>query len=348
MANFKRGTGVCTANPESISSRSNPGLDEKASLHSLVHTKQHHATGAKRLSGRPALNSSSSSLQSPTCTTTFTATPDADPPAFEDEKLRGHSPHLQHHSHSSHVMSQISDWLQREKVKNAKRRSKRQESRPTIISPSSSLGFSLGGGRSDATFDQGGGCERAESDVSDSSVDFESLENILAGVRIRKDVNATPKDEKRGSYFSRRLSAKHYPPRKSSGLASSDTEYLDGDAVVPSADVILDNSKTLGYCGGEAESQLESRKRGLKEKEDWLHFKKEIVRLAHTLRLKGWRRVPLDRGGDIHVERLSGALTNAVYVVSPPAELPPTPSSRHGSTTSGASAKAPSLPASPP
>lgn len=54
-------------------------------------------------------------------------------------------------------------------------------------------------------------------------------------------------------------------------------------------------------------------------------FGKEIVRLAHTLRLKGWRQVPLEYGGEIDVERLSGALTNAVYVVSPPRVLPQTP-----------------------
>ena len=60
--------------------------------------------------------------------------------------------------------------------------------------------------------------------------------------------------------------------------------------------------------------------------EAWVTFKNEIVRLAHTLRLKGWRRVPLDGGADIEVERLSGALTNAVYVVSPPKRLPENPS----------------------
>ena len=49
----------------------------------------------------------------------------------------------------------------------------------------------------------------------------------------------------------------------------------------------------------------------------WMTFKNEIIRLAHTLRLKGWRRVPLDAGETIGVERLSGALTNAVYVVTP-------------------------------
>jgi choline kinase len=90
---------------------------------------------------------------------------------------------------------------------------------------------------------------------------------------------------------------------------------------------MLDNSKTLSYSGGSADSSTENvtlstSKRAEKEKKAWLAFKSEILRLAHTLRLKGWRRVPLERGGDIEVERLSGALTNAVYVVSPPAELP--------------------------
>lgn len=346
MANFKRDTAVLIAEPESMSPKTSPRLDGKASPHSL---KQHYATGAKRLLGKPALNASSSSLQSPTSTASFIAAPDSDPRAVEDERFRGHRPHLRHHNHqhhSSHDMSQVLDWLQREKVKKAKRKSKR-ESRPRIISSTDSLKSSPGDGRSDTTFHHEGGRERADSEASDSSVDFESLEKILASLRVGEDANATPKDEKKGSYFSRRSSAKHKLLRKSSGLASSDTDYLDGDAVVPSADVVLDNSKTLGYSGGEAESQtnlLDSRKRGLKEREAWLHFKNEIVRLAHTLRLKGWRRVPLDRGGEIDVERLSGALTNAVYVVSPPVDLPPTPSSRQGSATSHASEKAPSPP----
>ena len=58
-----------------------------------------------------------------------------------------------------------------------------------------------------------------------------------------------------------------------------------------------------------------------KERKAWVSFKNEIIRLAHTLRLKGWRRVALDSGESISVERLSGALTNAVYVVSPPDDL---------------------------
>lgn len=344
MADLKHGTANHSTEPEIISPPTSPKLDGKASQHSLVQPKQHHAAGARRLSGRPALNASSSSLQSPTITGSLAATANPDPRALEDESLRDHRPHLRHYSHqhhSNHVISQVLDWLQKEKAKKAKRRSTRQDGRSKSKTATDNVRFSLNEWRSNATSDHEGGRERAASNASDSSVDFESLEKILAGL------NATPKDEKKGSYFSRRSSSKHKLLRKSSALASSDTDYLDGEAIVPSADVVLDNSKTLGYSGGEADSQtnlLDSRKRGLKEKEAWRHFKREIVRLAHTLRLKGWRRVPLDRGGEIEVERLSGALTNAVYVVSPPADLPQGPSNRLGIETSHTSEKSPPPP----
>ncbi|OAA61646.1 choline/ethanolamine kinase [Niveomyces insectorum RCEF 264] len=120
-------------------------------------------------------------------------------------------------------------------------------------------------------------------------------------------------------------SLRQQPPIRT---ASSDTDYVDsGDVLVPSCDVTLDNTKTLKYAttpaaaaaGSDAVSV--SSRREDKERQAWMRFKNEIIRLAHTLRLKGWRRVPLDAGETISVERLSGALTNAVYVVSPPAEL---------------------------
>jgi choline kinase len=88
---------------------------------------------------------------------------------------------------------------------------------------------------------------------------------------------------------------------------------------------VLDNSKTLSYTGGNAAGEEDtaslSKRREEKERKSWLTFKNEIIRLAHTLRLKGWRRVPLDNGDIISVERLSGALTNAVYVVNPPEDM---------------------------
>ena len=87
----------------------------------------------------------------------------------------------------------------------------------------------------------------------------------------------TPKEERRGSYFSRQGPTRRRTLRRSSTVASSDTDYQDGDALVPSAEVVLDNSKTLGYGRGAAESHtdlLNSNKRSMREKDAWLRFKK--------------------------------------------------------------------------
>jgi choline kinase len=122
---------------------------------------------------------------------------------------------------------------------------------------------------------------------------------------------------------------------------------------VPSADVVLDNSMTLLYSGGEADSDPPPSASSnefstcaaaaaagtdtdadagamtrmplpppAKDGGHWLRFKSEILRLTHTLGFRGWRRVPLNAGGAIEVVRLSGALTNAVYLVSPPRRMP--------------------------
>ena len=114
--------------------------------------------------------------------------------------------------------------------------------------------------------------------------------------------------------------------RPSLVAASSDTEYFDGDAYIPSVEAVLDNTKTLGYVGGTASDKTElsrtTSSRSMKMKEDnWIMFKNDIIKLAHTLRLKGWRQVPLDGGAEVDVQRLSGALTNAVYVVTPPRKI---------------------------
>ena len=273
--------------------------------------------------------------------------------AFEDGEPAGHRSHLHRHSHqhhSSRIISQVADWLQNEKTKKATRDRKRQPHQSKDSSTLATQRPSFDDGRSD-NLDQDQDRTRTSSGASDESMDLEMLERILAGVDLNEDVKHTHKDERKGSPLFRYPSTKHKFLRKSSTGASSDTDYQDGDAVVPSAEVILDNSKTLSYGGGEAESQTsltESNKRTLKEKDAWTHFKNEIVRLAHTLRLKGWRRVPLDRGGDIDVERLSGALTNAVYVVSPPKNLPQVPSGRHGDAASSVSENFAPPPTTPP
>jgi choline kinase len=114
--------------------------------------------------------------------------------------------------------------------------------------------------------------------------------------------------------------------RRHSTAASSDTDFYDSDTFVPSCDAVLDNSKTLPYAIGTVREYDErpdmSRAASARQREAWKTFKYEIVRLAHTFKLKGWRRIPLDQSSTVDVVRLSGALTNAVYVVTPPQKLP--------------------------
>lgn len=106
---------------------------------------------------------------------------------------------------------------------------------------------------------------------------------------------------------------------------ASDVEQ-DAELLVPDVEATLDNSKAVAYANSDSLSNP-------REKENWTNFKREIVRLTHTLKLKGWKRVPIENGGDILVERLSGALTNAVYVVSPPKRMPDSSPMNESSTS---------------
>ena len=150
-----------------------------------------------------------------------------------------------------------------------------------------------------------------------SALGVDSSSNFFNGYRSGSSINAGSRRQSR---------ALRYQPSRT---ASSDTEYHDGDVLVPGCDAVLDNSKTLKYASTSVGTPLMTgrstsdgaTRREEKERQAWCKFKSEIIRLAHTLRLKGWRKVPLDAGETITVERLSGALTNAVYVVSPPADL---------------------------
>ncbi|KAI9744357.1 MAG: hypothetical protein M1835_002775, partial [Candelina submexicana] len=238
------------------------------------------------------------------------------------------------------LVSQITEWLHKEKSKRAVRRTKhKKQPRQGPISSNSSK---QEGHASNHDIDAEPR-PRSISEASDGSAALEQLEQILEsnlGSKSGRKTSTGP--ERKGSYFSRRPSYLRKSTRKSTA-GSSDTEYLDGDKLVPTCEATLDNSKTLGYSGGavELDDVVESERPAL-NKEEWVVFKNEIVRLAHTLRLKGWRRVPLDRGCDIDVERLSGALTNAVYVVSPPKDLPATPSARSDSVVSLGSKRSPS------
>ncbi|KAF8536628.1 kinase-like domain-containing protein [Trichophaea hybrida] len=159
----------------------------------------------------------------------------------------------------------------------------------------------------------------AADDSGDESLDL--LEALLKQRPVR------PSFTSHSHNHSRRSSR-----RKSLLSASSDTEYAsDGDAVVPECVEWLKNPEEIG----------------------WDAFKLEVLKLAHTLRCKGWRRVELGRFKEVGVSRISGALTNAVswlycffrvmradeiyiqvYMVTPPADIPASTSTLSHSSTS--------------
>ncbi|KAH6667523.1 choline kinase-like protein [Halenospora varia] len=310
--------------------------------------KQFNAgVGAKRLSGRPNMYSNSSSRLSLVSQSSFDETDTSTPHSHTNSRqnglvptggkenghasgntegdnhqhrhghLHGHRHKHEHGEHHEKLLTQVAGWLQAEKAKRAARKAKKNTGGPTS-EPSENDSSSMFRPRTAST-------------SSDSSaISLEKLQRILEDNMSSFGYESLPSptlEFRRPSHSARRRSS----IKKLGGFASSDTEYQDGDVVVPSCDAVLDNSKTMSYSGGSAvvESSdstytLNTSKRAEKERKYWLQFKSEIVRLAHTLRLKGWRRVPLERGGEIEVERLSGALTNAVYVVSPPKDLPST------------------------
>lgn len=254
---------------------------------------------SKRLSGRPG-------LPSPSMRPSYMLN------SFSDAGEDGDQTSDQN---TDHFVSQVSDWIKQKRRKRAEKKAKRHERIQAALRLRPK-------GESDWETDASG--QRRGSSASEDSFDLERLEDIVKhSLNIDKG--------RKGSITSlRRRGSLKKLPRKQSLPASSDTEHLDNDVNVPSADAILDNTNTMSYTGGASDDSDESsdeleRSGTHKNKDAWSKFKFEIVRLTHTLRLKGWRRVPLEFSSQIRVQRLSGALTNAVYVVSPPDELPSRP-----------------------
>lgn len=274
--------------------------------------KQFSAGIAKRLSGRPpvfSMPSRASTLSQVSLEGGADSTAAASSVSAEDTQT--HQPHS-HHRHrvdvaSERLIAQVADWLERAKAKKELKKSRKHSVRRR--SPPKHAGLPV----------TDSGRPRADSiDSNSSEVSLGRLQKILDDSMAALGLNST-------AQLGPRLGRKHRK-RSSRNLirtVSSDTEFYDGDVVVPSCEAVLDNSKTMSYTGGKAGADETASISGLKEekeKQAWVSFKNEIIRLAHTLKLKGWRRVPLDSGETISVERLSGALTNAVYVVSPPSE----------------------------
>ena len=329
---------VSTANlveepePESISldrSSSKADISGDKVLPSSNSPRQHRTKTSKRLSGRSAASSSGSNPylhSSPGASSTRPASNPTPVRAIPGE------PKVQDHvwrpDHANHIISQVAEWLQHEKAKQAARKSARERRHHAR--------FAHATGATEAVADAVNHAEtklhrirhkRNSSEGSDTELALGALERILSST-FKMDTGKVsgPTDDKsvlpssqrkflrRGSKLLRR--------KLSSGLCS-DSETRE-DILVPSAEVALDNAKTPEYSRNSSTPQTDQArlsKRATKDQEAWLHFKSEVVRLTHTLKISGWRSVPIEQGKEIEVERLSGALTNAVYVVSPPKNL---------------------------
>ncbi|KAI1825807.1 kinase-like protein [Xylaria intraflava] len=286
-----------------------------SSLEEILPKRQFSAGLAKRLSGRFPVpvsgGSSKSSLPSQTSLEALGGLTGSVSPQQIQDDLAQAQPSRRHRIDvmGERIIAQVTEWLQHERTKQQNRKSRRAHNnrrhRQTLdaepeVPPSPRA-------------------RRFSTDSQSSEVSLDRLQKIIEDSMSSLGLAAIP-------HYSPRLGRKSQR-RRSAALhrtASSDTEFYDGDVLVPSCDGVLDNSKTLGYTGGNAaneDSASASKRAEEKERQAWLTFKSEIIRLAHTLKLKGWRRVPLDSGHTISVERLSGALTNAVYVVTPPTDL---------------------------
>ncbi|GAB7341690.1 hypothetical protein MBLNU457_g0032t2 [Dothideomycetes sp. NU457] len=255
---------------------------------------------SKRLSGRPSTSSSYTSLQS------FPAE------GNDTTESEATSSQVGQHHVDSGLLSQISNWLRDEKHKHEARRTKRK--------------MKANGAQKTSTWPHIDGSNPPKDlvdDQEDDEVDFSKLEQIIKDF-LPSRPSSSSSSRRPSTILRRRPSVRALKRASYTSLGASDTEYSDGDVLVPSAEAVLDNSKTLSYNGGSAPSMddLSLTRTLTSSQESWSRFKFEIVRLTHTLRLKGWRRVPMDMSNEIEVSRLSGALTNAVYVVSPPQELP--------------------------
>ena len=212
----------------------------------------------------------------------------------------------------SNLLEQVTAWLEEEKVKSNARRVERHV-------PKSREATRANNRWQNQSFDGLG----HSSDASDSALALGKLEKI-----IENAPTSTPSRKlsgRKNSRHVRKTNSTRKLKRKPTSF-SSDTEFHNDEPVVPTCKAWLDNTQICSYSDSKVSTsdKLEPDQPNGKDLGAWLNFKFEVVRLTHTLRIKGWRRVPLEGSGGTHVERLSGALTNSIYVVSPPKTISPT------------------------
>ncbi|OQE38653.1 hypothetical protein PENCOP_c008G05754 [Penicillium coprophilum] len=234
-------------------------------------------------------------------------------PSLDDHSCCSHREHHEHHTRPEEdpqqgLFHQVYEWLHHEKVRRQNRKARKTET------PSNATTQNESAAEDDAL-------ERPSSNTSENTFSLDKLEKILLQYATTRPSSAMG--------LTHRQPVKRHSRQRLRGLrrgSASESELTDADGAPPSVEAVLDNTKTLAYTGGAAVEEIADSSASVKQAKDaeaWVIFKTEIVRLVHTLQLKGWRRVPADLAAEIEVVRLSGALTNAVYVVEPPKNLPP-------------------------
>ena len=310
---------IVTEEPEPITPSLRPvkiALPESPNVSPKDYRPRHASLSGKKMTGRPSVNASTSSLQSVTgqfSELKFEHT------AFQDqgeslEKTTDNG------SDSATVLQQVVAWLNEEKSKMNVHTSKHHLHRRHHLDQRQSSDISENLEQHFTSQSR----PRSNSQASEVALALDRLERILRNHAstgkeglAKLGLGRRGSSHKTSSQSHRRQSLVKKLKRHQSGSASDTDYFQEGDTHVPTVEAVLDNSKTLAYTSVTADdaacAEIMSR-----SKHHWVAFKQEIVRLTHTLQLKGWRRIPIDSGGNIDVERLSGALTNAVYVVSPP------------------------------
>lgn len=281
--------------------------------------KAHRASlSGKKLSGRPPM-SSTPSVQSLSRKMS----------SLRLDQMHGMDPNMPPpHDDPLTLLSQVSGWLQDEKAKRTNKKIRQDEISAPEVSNAQDSGTRIR--------------PRSGSHASDGGLALDKLERILAAyVAASRESLSGQGGGHRTPFAALRKSSIAKKLKPNSMTLASDTEQ-DGELLVPSVEATLDNSKAMAYSGGGADGEADVASNS-KDKENWTNFKCEVVRLTHTLRLKRWKRVPIENGGDISVERLSGALTNAVYVVSPPKPMPDTSPANESSTSLAAQKPPPKL-----
>lgn len=277
-------------------------LDQKDYLDLDKTARQYTASlSRKRLSGRPSIERLASHKSQG-----FEGNPSLSS-LLSDSSTDAHS----HHAHEG-LLKQVSAWIKHERARRTARRAKRKGTKNAKSQDDGSIKEPA-----ESAEQLTGDPSRSGSESSQGSVALDQLANIL-----EKTLSIKPADTKRKYSHVRKLSV----GLKRHSLISADSDHFESvDQLVPNCEAMLDNSKTMAYTTDSPELEPvteKSEKKARKEKEAWDKFKFEILRIVHTLRLKGWRRVPMELSEHMSVQRLSGALTNAVYVVSPPQDLP--------------------------